>query len=59
MINSKNELKRYMEMDAAALGLDPMKHYIFGKEIWKFQKCLRKYEYCINCCNVKPIDIGR
>ncbi len=48
MITSKQELKRYIEQDAKHMGLNPKKHYLFGKEVWKFIKSLRKYEYHLN-----------
>lgn len=51
MIKHRADLRRYLEMDAVALGLDPSKIYILGKEVWHFQKSLRMYEYFLNCSN--------
>ena len=52
MIQTKDDLKRYIKMDARALGVNPRKHYWYGKEVWRFERSLRKYEYCLNClCN--------
>lgn len=47
MIRTKLDLRLYIEIDATAMGVDPKRHYI-GKEIWKFLKSLRHYEYCLN-----------
>ena len=49
MINSKSDLKRYLEMDRIALGCTRKKPKIFGDEIWKFEIILRKHEYYTNC----------
>lgn len=51
MIKNRADLRRYLEMDAMALGLEPQKIYILGKEVWHFQKSLRMYEYYLNCSN--------
>lgn len=53
MIKSKLDLKRYIEMDAKMYGLNPHKHYWIGKEVWKFLKSLRMYEYYLNVSNNK------
>lgn len=38
MINNKQELKRYLEMDAAALGVNPVKPYFLEKRYGSFKK---------------------
>lgn len=53
MISNKQELRRYLEMDAIALGVNPVKRCFRGKEIWKFQKSSRKYEHSLNCGAVR------
>lgn len=49
MIQSKIDYKRYLERDRIALGLRRKQPHIFGDEIWKFERLLRKMEYLINC----------
>lgn len=36
MIYNKQDLKRYLEMDAKALGVNPKKLYFFRKGVWNF-----------------------
>ncbi len=60
MIKSKNEYKRYLEADRAALGIPDRwpalaAHYLFNY-IWRYQRLLRKTEYYQNC---KRSLIGR
>lgn len=57
MIDSKSELRRYLEMDASALGVNPKKCYFFGKEIWRFQRSLRMYEYYLNCTSNRVLRL--
>lgn len=47
MINSKDELKFYLEADKFALGRKGSPTF-FGDEVWKFQIFLRKCEYYSN-----------
>lgn len=54
MIQSKKELKKYIESDLKSLGYYPLSmkmriHALFHPEIWKFQVILRKTEYLKNC----------
>lgn len=49
MIQSKSDLKYYLEQDKIALGIKRSRPLIFGDEIWKFQILYRKYEYLRNC----------
>jgi len=49
MIDSKNKLKEYLEADKKALRISLKRPRVFEDEIWKFQICLRKLEYFINC----------
>ena len=49
MINTKEELKYYLNEDKKALGYSHKKRpKFFGDEIWKFQIILRKLEYYSN-----------
>lgn len=51
MINSKNDLKYYLQQDHKALGIYDNHRYPrpFYDEVWKFQIALRKAEYAVNC----------
>jgi serine O-acetyltransferase len=49
MIQSKDDYKRYLENDKEALFIKRARPRIFGDEIWKFQRTLRKVEYYKNC----------
>ena len=49
MIKSKNDYKEYLYRDKLALGIKRSRPKIFGDEIWKFQRLLRKLEYVNNC----------
>lgn len=48
MIESKKDLKEYIMCDALASRRETIKPSLFGDEIWKFQRLLRKREYEIN-----------
>lgn len=45
MIKSRSELYEYIEADRRANSRDTSRARIFGDEIWKFQKILRKLDY--------------
>lgn len=47
MINSREDLKRYMEMDKIALGIKRSHPKMIGDLNWKLEIVLRKYEYYI------------
>lgn len=47
-INSKHDLKIFLEKDRIALNKKRRKPKLFGDEIWKLQIILRKLEYAIN-----------
>ena len=49
MIQSKKELKNYLEQDRLALHYTKKRPGIIKDEIWKFEILLRKNEYCTNC----------
>ncbi|RDU23286.1 serine O-acetyltransferase [Anaerosacchariphilus polymeriproducens] len=49
MIQSKQDYLEYLEEDRIALGEKGKKPKLFGDEVWKFQRLLRKYEYYSNC----------
>ena len=46
MIRSKEELREFIRRDAKALGRTRLKASFFGDELWKFQTCMRKLDYC-------------
>lgn len=51
MIKTKADLKKYLYQDQLAQNIDPKKQkrpHILGNYIWKFEICLRKYEYYLN-----------
>lgn len=49
MIKSKDDLKKYLKMDAFALGKENLKRpRMFCDEIWRYQIYLRKHEYYLN-----------
>lgn len=48
MINSKKQLYFCLSQDALAVGRTSAKAHLFGDEIWKWQRCLRKLEYYTN-----------
>lgn len=55
MIDSRKNLKYYIECDLKSLGLYPLPlkrriGAIISPESWKLQVILRKLEYWINCC---------
>lgn len=49
MIQSKEDLKRYLEMDRQALNISKKHPSFFGDDIWKYEIVLRKHEYYLNC----------
>ena len=49
MIQNKQDLRRYLEMDRIAMGRHETKPNYIGDEIWKFEIILRKHEYYKNC----------
>lgn len=48
MINTKNELKYYLEQDKKALKITRKRPRILYDEVWKYQIILRKHEYYEN-----------
>ena len=46
MIRSKEELREFIRWDAKALGRTRLRASFFGDELWKFQTCMRKLDYC-------------
>ena len=56
MIQSKSDLKYYLKQDALALRCETKKRpSIFGDEVWKFQRALRKLEYYTNVSKKKKV----
>lgn len=48
MIKTKEDLKRYLESDKKALGINRKKPKFFSDEVWKFERALRYREYYVN-----------
>jgi len=57
MITSEKDYLMYLEADRISLGKTKKKPSLFGDEIWKFQRLLRKVEYYHNCKNYFPWNI--
>lgn len=55
MIRSKEDYKRYLERDAIALSRRRKRPRLFGDEVWKFQRTLRKQEYYLSFSKYKKI----
>lgn len=51
-IQSKEDYLRYLEADRRALNRATARPRLFGDEIWKFERLLRKVEYYENCRRV-------
>ncbi len=49
MIKSKKDYRFFLEADRVALNKNYEHPHLFGDEIWKFQRLLRKSEYYENC----------
>ena len=48
MIESKKDLKEYLEADKVSLDISRKKPKLFGDYLWKFEIILRKHEYYLN-----------
>lgn len=48
MIGNKKDLQEYLEADKRQLGICRKYPRPFTDEIWKYEICLRKYEYYLN-----------
>lgn len=55
MITNKKELMEYLEADRIALGITRKRPPIFGQEVWKYERALRKVEYYQNAGGVLSI----
>ena len=50
MIQNKQDLERYLRQDRIALGKGRQRRpALFGDEVWRFQRLLRRTEYHVNC----------
>lgn len=49
MIKTKKDYGFYLEADRVALGKNYRRPSLFGDEIWRFQRLLRKVEFYTNC----------
>jgi len=49
MIRSKKDYKYYLEADRIALSIKRRRPKLFGDDVWKFERLLRKTEYFENC----------
>ncbi|WP_440949384.1 serine acetyltransferase [Methanosphaerula subterraneus] len=48
-IQSKEDYLRYLEADRRALNRSATRPRLFGDEVWKFERLLRRVEYYENC----------
>lgn len=48
MIESKEDLKRYLDSDKRALSIKHKRPHFFSDEVWKFERVLRRREYHYN-----------
>jgi len=48
-IGSRREYEFYLEADRLSLEVTRRRPRLFGDEIWRFQRLLRKMEYTLNC----------
>lgn len=55
MIQSKEDLKRYLESDKKALSIKHKRPRLFSDEVWRFERILRHREYHYNVMNSKGI----
>ena len=55
MIQNKADYKRYLELDARALGKTRKKPRLIGDDIWKFERLMRKCEYSLTWKGYKKI----
>lgn len=55
MIQSKEDLRRYLESDKKALSIGHKRPRFFSDEVWKFERVLRHREYHYNVMNKKGI----
>ncbi len=55
MITTKNEYRTYLAQDARALGQRRSRPKLFGDDIWKFERCLRRREYYLSFSRGKKI----
>jgi len=49
MIDSWAKLRFYLEADRISLGMRRSRPRLFGDDIWKYQRILRRYEHALNC----------
>lgn len=54
MIQTKQDLKYYLECDRQALGINRRKPRLIGDSIWKYQRLYRKTEYWWNNRSKNP-----
>ena len=55
MIKTRSDYIRYLKSDAIALGKTRKRPQLFGDEIWKFERCLRKKEYYSTFLGMKRV----
>lgn len=49
MIQSRDDLRKYLEEDRIANEYHRKRPHLLGNEVWKFLIALRHYEYHRNC----------
>lgn len=59
MIETRKDLKEYLEQDRLQLGIRRKRPRFFSDEIWKYEIILRKYEYWYNHRNSFWVKIVR
>lgn len=52
MIKSREELNHYLECDRKALRISRKRPHLFGDEIWKFERLMRKLNYASSAGNI-------
>ncbi|MBE6767388.1 MAG: serine acetyltransferase [Ruminococcaceae bacterium] len=55
MITSKNDYHAFLQQDAMALGQRRTRPKLFGDDIWKFERCLRRREYYLSLSRNKKV----
>jgi serine O-acetyltransferase len=48
VIRDRDDLRSYMEADRLALGRRRGLITLWADDVWRFQRCLRRLEYCLN-----------
>jgi serine O-acetyltransferase len=49
MIRNRADLRFFLAADRLSLGMTRSRPRLFGDDIWKYQRVLRRYEHALNC----------